>query len=56
MISLWVGHKADNSLTTNVYTKLQQNTQLQVDEMEKFSYTYWLKTPNKLLKKAMEKP
>ena len=39
-VSLWVGHKADNSLTTNVYTKLQQNTQLQVDEMEKFSYTY----------------
>lgn len=37
-VSLWVGHKADNSLTTNVYTKLQQNTDLQVDEMKKFSY------------------
>lgn len=39
-VSLWVGHKADSSLTTNVYTKLQQNTQLQVDEMEKFNYSY----------------
>ena len=39
-VSLWAGHKADNSLTTNVYTKLQQNKQLQVDEMEKFNYDF----------------
>ena len=37
-ISLWVGHKADNSLTSNVYIHLDQNKELQQIEMQKFQY------------------
>ena len=37
-ISLWVGHKADNSLTSNVYIHLDQNKELQKIEMQKFQY------------------
>lgn len=37
-ISLWVGHKADSSLTSNVYIHLDQNKELQIVEMQKFQY------------------
>ena len=37
-VSLWAGHKADNSITSNVYTHLEQNKELQVEEMQKFHY------------------
>lgn len=37
-VSLWVGHKADNSITSNVYTHLNQNKELQIEEMKKFQY------------------
>ena len=37
--SLWAGHKADNSITSNVYTHLEQNKELQVEEMQKFHYS-----------------
>ena len=37
-VSLWAGHKADNSITSNVYTHLEQNRELQVEEMQKFHY------------------
>ena len=37
-VSLWAGHKVDNSITSNVYTHLEQNKELQVEEMQKFHY------------------
>ena len=37
-VSLWAGHKADNSITSNVYTHLEQNKELQIEEMQKFHY------------------
>lgn len=37
-VSLWAGHKADNSITSNVYTHLEQNKELQIEEMQKFYY------------------
>ncbi len=39
-VSLWAGHKADNSITSNVYTHLEQNKELQIEEMQKYSYEY----------------
>lgn len=37
-VSLWAGHKADSSITTTIYTHLEQNKDLQVEEMQKFQY------------------
>lgn len=37
-VSLWAGHKADNSITSNVYTHFEQNKELQIEEMQKFHY------------------
>lgn len=36
LVSLWAGHKADNTMTSNVYTHLSEEYQLQ--EIEKFDY------------------
>ena len=36
LVSLWAGHKADNTMTTNVYTHFSKEFQLQ--EIEKFDY------------------
>jgi integrase len=37
-VSLWAGHKADNSITSNVYTHLGQNKEVQIAEMKKYDY------------------
>ena len=37
-VSLWAGHKADNSVTSNIYTHLGQNKQVQIAEMQKYNY------------------
>jgi integrase len=34
-VSLWAGHKANNSITSNVYTHLGQNKDVQITEMKK---------------------
>lgn len=39
-VSLWAGHKADSSITSNVYTHLEQNKELQIEEMQKYNYSY----------------
>lgn len=36
LVSLWAGHKADNTMTSNVYTHFSEEYQLQ--EIEKFDY------------------
>lgn len=36
--SMWAGHKADTSITSNVYTHLEQNKNVQIEEMKKFQY------------------
>lgn len=38
LVSLWAGHKADNTMTSNVYTHLSEEFQLQ--EIEKFDYEF----------------
>lgn len=38
LVSLWAGHAADSSITSTVYTHLEQNKQLQIEEMQKMSY------------------
>lgn len=38
IVSLWAGHAADSSITSTVYTHLEQNKQHQVEEMERFKY------------------
>ena len=38
IVSLWAGHKADSSITSLVYTHLNQNKEVQTDEMKKFDY------------------
>lgn len=38
IVSLWSGHSADSSITTLVYTHLEQNEQHQLEEMQKFAY------------------
>lgn len=40
IVSLWSGHKADNSITTNVYTHFQEHSTLQILEMQKYNYNY----------------
>ena len=41
LVSLWAGHKADNTMTTNVYTHFSEDFQL--SEIRKFDYEF---TPN----------
>ena len=38
IVSLWAGHKADNSITTTVYTHFQERSELQLQEIEKYNY------------------
>lgn len=38
IVSLWVGHAADSSITTTVYTHLDQNKEIQLREIKKFDY------------------
>ena len=38
IVSLWAGHVADTSITSTVYTHLEQNEQIQLDEIKKFNY------------------
>lgn len=38
IVSLWVGHSADSSITTTVYTHLDQNKEIQLQEIKKFDY------------------
>ena len=40
IVSLWAGHKADNSITTTVYTHFQERSELQIIEMQKYDYKY----------------
>ena len=40
IVSLWAGHKADNSITTTVYTHFQERSELQIIEMQKYNYEY----------------
>lgn len=40
IVSLWAGHKADSSITTNVYTHFQERSALQIIEMQKYDYKY----------------
>ena len=40
IVSLWAGHQADSSITTTVYTHFQERSELQIQEMEKYSYEY----------------
>ena len=40
IVSLWAGHKADSSITTTVYTHFQERSELQLQEIEKYSYEY----------------
>ncbi|MBQ8725495.1 MAG: hypothetical protein IJY84_00090 [Clostridia bacterium] len=38
IVSLWAGHVADTSITSTVYTHLEKNEQIQLDEIKKFNY------------------
>ena len=38
IVSLWVGHSADTSITSTIYTHLEQNTEIQLEEIKKFDY------------------
>ena len=38
IVSLWAGHAADNSITTTVYTHLDRNKDIQLQEIKKFDY------------------
>lgn len=38
IVSLWAGHTADSSMTSKVYTHLENNKQIQIEEIEKFDY------------------
>ena len=38
VVSLWSGHVADSSITSTVYTHLENNEELQLREIAKFSY------------------
>ena len=40
IVSLWAGHKADSSITTTVYTHFQERSELQLQEIVKYDYTY----------------
>ena len=38
LVSLWAGHAADSSITSTVYTHLEQNEEHQIKEMSLFFY------------------
>lgn len=38
IVSLWVGHAADSSITSTVYTHLNANKEIQLQEIKKFDY------------------
>lgn len=38
IVSLWVGHAADSSITSTVYTHLDANKEIQLQEIKKFDY------------------
>lgn len=38
LVSLWAGHAADSSITSTVYTHLEQNEEHQIAQMRLFSY------------------
>lgn len=40
IVSLWVGHTADKTITTTVYTHLEQNVELQLKEIARFIYDF----------------
>ena len=40
IVSLWVGHTADKTITTTVYTHLEQNVELQLREIARFIYDF----------------
>ena len=40
IVSLWAGHKSDSSITTTVYTHFQERSELQIIEIQKYSYDY----------------
>ena len=39
-VSMWVGHAADSSITSLVYTHLNQNKTIQEEEISKFTYNF----------------
>ena len=40
LVSIWAGHSSDKSITTTVYTHLEQNSELQLKEISKFIYNF----------------
>ena len=40
IVSLWAGHTADSSMTSKVYTHLENNKTLQIEEIQKFDYFF----------------
>ena len=38
LASLWAGHVADTSITSTVYTHLEKNESIQLEEIKKFNY------------------
>ena len=40
IISLWAGHSTDKTITTTVYTHLEQNVELQLQEIARFIYDF----------------
>ena len=38
IVSLWAGHAADNSITSTIYTHLENNENIQLDEIKKYNY------------------
>ena len=40
LVSLWAGHSPDSSITSSVYTHLEQNEEHQREEMNKFFYRF----------------
>ena len=40
IVSLWAGHSTDKTITTTVYTHLEQNVELQLQEIARFIYDF----------------
>lgn len=38
MASIWAGHSTDRSITSTVYTHLEQYEERQLEEIKKFDY------------------
>lgn len=38
MVSIWAGHSTDRSITSTVYTHLEQYEERQLEEIKKFDY------------------